>query len=63
MAEIWCKQRDGSYALQVADGNTRFSEFGCLYDVGSVMQGADGTAYGCEARRVRDVCQDDDYSC
>jgi hypothetical protein len=66
MAEIWCKQPDGSFAMHTADENTRFSEFGCLYDVGVVLQGAaavKGEATKCEARRVRDVCQDEDYAC
>lgn len=68
MAEVWCKGPDGSYAMIAADGNTRFSEFGCLYDVGVVMQGASVKTAGasrtdCEARRVRDVCQDEDYTC
>ncbi|WIA18818.1 hypothetical protein OEZ85_003499 [Tetradesmus obliquus] len=68
MAEIWCKGPDGLYAMIAADGNTRFSEFGCLYDVGVVMQGASVKTAGasrteCEARRVRDVCQDEDYTC
>jgi ribosomal protein L40E len=65
MAEIWCKRSDGLYAMHTADGNTRYSEFGCLYDVSSVLQGATEASglRECEARRIRDVCLDEDFAC
>lgn len=66
MAEVWCRDSDGTYQLHSLNVDTRYSEFGCLYDVNKVLSVppvSETLSQDCQAQLIRDLCKDPNYYC